>query len=28
VCLVTTAAHLSQISLEGPEVDRQAHTRL
>jgi GH15 family glucan-1,4-alpha-glucosidase len=28
VCLVTTAAHLSQISLEGPEVDHSVHTRM
>jgi GH15 family glucan-1,4-alpha-glucosidase len=28
VCLVNTAAHLSAISVEGPEADGQMHTRL
>jgi GH15 family glucan-1,4-alpha-glucosidase len=28
VCLVTTAAHLSAISLEGPEADASMHTRM
>jgi GH15 family glucan-1,4-alpha-glucosidase len=28
VCLVTTAAHLSQISLEGPEADHSMHMRM
>jgi GH15 family glucan-1,4-alpha-glucosidase len=28
VCLVTTAAHLSQISLEGPEADHGMHMRM
>ncbi len=28
VCLINTAAHLSAISLEGPEVDGTLHTRM